>query len=345
MLSKITFNAAARQVIAVAALASLAETAVLAGLIAGYLPHVLAAFAHVGFSTAVVIWALHSRLLVRDRLWALLLAATLPLLGPLGSAGTLATMILAKFYRLSAKSVEDWHASLFSPLEDDGVRAAPKVPTASQPEAGVSPFADILAFGTIEQKQKVMALITKEFRTEFAPAVRLALGDSNPAIRVQAASAVTKIENDFTATTLKLTKGAEQQNDAQHLLSLGDHYAAYAATGFLDQEREQSCRENALGAYQQYLEIHPEGDLRVATACAKLLLELDRLDEARLWFALRAERVLPAPLSLLYMAVLFRLRRFEELRVVAANHVGANGAGDEFLDEAAGAVKLWAGAA
>jgi hypothetical protein len=342
---KITFSAAGKQVISVAIATTAIETALLTGVLRHQISPLSGGLAHVALSIGILLWAFRASVFADERVWPMLLAATVPVLGPMGSAGTLASMALTKFYRRSATSFDDWHASIFFPEETrlsiaQSMQAeADVVPL----QSGVSPFADILGFGTVEQKQQLISLITKEFRPEFAPALRMALRDSNTAIRVQAASAVTRIENDFTATTLKLSKHTGEPAPHQ-LLALAAHYAAYAATGFLDSERERACRQSALDAYQSYLRVNPS-DSEAAKAYGKLLLELGHLNEAQSWFSSCIHSGITSPeASLLYMDVLFRLGSYAELRAVAANHQTDCEDTDDSLNEAASAVKLWASA-
>ena len=68
----------------------------------------------------------------------------------------------------------------------------------------VSPFAEVIEFGSFEQKQSVVTLIADHFRPEFASALRAALNNPEPAIRVQAATAVARIENQFLQRSVAL---------------------------------------------------------------------------------------------------------------------------------------------
>ena len=63
--------------------------------------------------------------------------------------------------------------------------------------AGLASFRDILAFGSFQDKQAALAIITRRFTPPLAPALRLALNDPDAAIRVQAATAAARIEDLF----------------------------------------------------------------------------------------------------------------------------------------------------
>src|SRR3546814_7054739 len=76
------------------------------------------------------------------------------------------------------------------------------------------------ALPIFEQKRAVLMLLARRFRPEFAPALKLALQDANPAIRVQAATATAEIESGFTDRTIVLeaaAKAASQDFDRQQI--------------------------------------------------------------------------------------------------------------------------------
>src|SRR3546814_11680725 len=102
-------------------------------------------------------------------------------------------------------------------------------------------------------------LRSRRFRPEFAPALKLALQDANPAIRVQAATATAEIESGFTDRTIVLeaaAKAASQDFDRQ--LAIAQHYDAYAFSGLLDSGREHASRRSALMSYGACLTLRPQ---------------------------------------------------------------------------------------
>jgi hypothetical protein len=144
----------------------------------------------------------------------------------------------------------------------------------------VSPFADVVEFGTFEQKQSVVTLIADHFRPEFAVALRRALNDPEPAIRVQAATAVARIENRFLQRSVALEASrSAKPKDPVVLREVAGHHEAYARLGLLDAERTASEQRSALALYTRLLETAP-ADADMAAAAARLYLELDRPDAA-----------------------------------------------------------------
>jgi polysaccharide biosynthesis protein PelE len=147
-------------------------------------------------------------------------------------------------------------------------------------DSTVSPFADVIEVGTFEQKQSVVTLIADHFRPEFAVALRRALNDPEPAIRVQAATAVARIENRFLQRSVALEAARRAKpNDPVVLREVAGHHEAYARSGLLDAERMASEQRSAIALYTRLLET-ASADADMAAAAARLYLELGRPDAA-----------------------------------------------------------------
>jgi hypothetical protein len=309
-----------------------------------------AAFMHMPIVAGLALWTWRSKRFRGDIGWPLLLTTLLAVFGPLGALGTLVTMSLTRFYSRSAIPFEEWYASLFperhlDPNSELVQRIRAHLSTGTPGAAGVTPFVDILAFGTLAQKQELITLVTKHFQPAFAPALRMALRDPNNSIRVQGASSVTKIENDLMARSMELCDAVKSQPaNPQLQLALAAHYDEYAATGLLDPEQEAASRESALETYRKYLTLQP-GDERARAAAGRLLLRAGRAAEALDWIGgsiarghLSADTLLP------YMESLFSLHRYSDLRELARTHYKQLAADDGLTSESLEAVKLWAAA-
>ena len=78
-----------------------------------------------------------------------------------------------------------------------------------QEEFGIShvePFNDILSGGSVVQKQLALAKIARYFRPNLAPLLLQAIHDPDAAVRVQAATAMARIERDFMKRRMDLEK-------------------------------------------------------------------------------------------------------------------------------------------
>jgi hypothetical protein len=273
-----------------------------------------------------------------------LLAITTAALGPLGPAGVLLTMALERVHARSAASVEQWHAMLFPPLmadtKGDLWRRIGKRASDRPADPRVTPFQDVLAFGSVQQRQAVVAIIAQQFRPAFAPALKAALRDEHNVIRVQAATVIARLEQEFLEKTFELEAAVQQSpGDPETILALASHSDEQAFAGLFDATREEQCRARAADGYERYLELRPD-DQSVDLRLARLQLRRGLLDQAEP----RLKRLADAghaSARLWLMEVLFAQRRYRDMRAVAGRFGAAS---DEVPLEAAGAIGLWADA-
>lgn len=134
------------------------------------------------------------------------------------------------------------------------------------PITSVEPFQDIFSYGTLQQKQTVLVKITRHFRPTFAPLLMRAVNDSDVAVRVQAATVVTKIERNFMEKTLNLEQmlGNDPSNihKMKAVAALCDEYAC---SGILDAASEKRSRQKAINFYERCLALSPsEHTLKIA---------------------------------------------------------------------------------
>lgn len=251
-----------------------------------------------------------------------LLALSAAALGPVGviGAGTLA-LLLHGFARTVARSRPSWSASLLG--DDDAAlpfeRAEANVEATLGRRAAVVPFADVLAQGTLEQKQEMVSVIAANFQPSFARALRAAMNDTEPAVRMMAAAAAARIESGFLDTSMALeTQWADDPANAHRALELARHYDAFAATDLLDESRADEARSRALEMYQLAArDLHRDSSLAQATV--RLLLKLGREEEAiGLYHQRMEDGSAPPALASWYLECLYRRHRFAELRRHAA---------------------------
>ena len=278
----------------------------------------------------------------RDLRLPMLLTVATAFFGPLGAIGTLVAALANRIYMRSATPFEEWYASLFPEVE-----AAQRLPQLPAHDAtgrhSVAPFADILSFGQLSQKQELLTLIAGDFRPEFAHVLQLALHDANNAIRVQAATAIARIEDDFSQRIQKLSADVQQNPcDSRRVWSLATLLDEYASAGIMDRERVAAARHRAVEAYLDYLQLVGK-DSAAAHAIGRLRLGAgDHAGTAR-WLEQRGETEAVQPDSrLIYMEALFELRRFDELRRYAAAHAADLLRADTLPIEARETAKLWA---
>jgi tetratricopeptide (TPR) repeat protein len=274
------------------------------------------------------------------RLTMILLAFTLAL-GPLGPAATLLTAVMTFIFAREAKPFEAWYRTLFPDSEDDSSFFEGMRSQQSDPQTSIMPLIDVLTFGSHDQKQALLNLITANFRPAFAQVLKTALNDNNNAIRVQAASAITKIENEFMGRALELTRRAQEHpDDPEAITSIARHYDDYAYIGLLDIDREKDCRKNAIDYYRHYLTLEPT-NVKTRIAIGRILVRERRYEEAVEWFEQSSLPDETTEGAVWYVESLFRAGKFEKLRTFVTNNWKRFQDGAALPLEVAEAIRLW----
>ncbi len=333
------------QVAAVAVATLAAECAIVSGYLHG-LAWWVTLGAHAAITAGLAAWCYWPAGVREDVRLPVLLAAATAALGPIGAAGTLAVMGLTRWYMRKSIPFEEWYASLFPDTQQDSSNEfAARIAGADLAKPGsLTPFTEILTFGSFHQKQALIALMNQQFRPAFGPILKRALTDGNNAVRVQAATAMNKLENGMLARTLELSRrSSENPGDIQALRALARHYDDYLYSGILDARREEGIRERGLEAYRRAIAAQP-GDLDSWLAAGRLLLRGKRYAEAAQWMERAMQAGLDSPQACLwYMESLYHLGRFEELRKFAHGRQERLEAGGEIPARALEAVRLWGG--
>jgi polysaccharide biosynthesis protein PelE len=285
-----------------------------------------------------------------DARFLYLLLETTAVLGPFGSAGTVISILLCRLYTRGALPFGEWFRTIFPRDELSRPQKIYEDITSGRDEASKSysviPFLEVLTAGTEAQKRQALSKMTSRFHPSFAPAFHKALHDASNSIRVQAATAIAKIENAFLAKLIRLAEIKRRiPKDPAVTLALAAHYDDYAYTGILDEEREQESRRKAFEYYREYLRQKPE-DMEVRIRVGRLLLRSGDADAAADWFRESiAKGFTNDTLLLWHLEALYESGRYEELRKAAQ----LSGPQMEHLRQThpalAESVRLWTGAA
>lgn len=256
-----------------------------------------------------------------DLRFSMLLVISTAVMGPIGAGGTLMSIITYVIYSRTATPFAEWLEAMF-PAEQKTKVASTYQHIVShghyrQPHE-VIPFLDVLDLGTVPQKREALARITRYFRPLFAPALRKAANDNSNAVRVQAATAISRIEDAFQTYSQKLDEALNYEKDNTELIRLSArHYDEYAYTGILDPDREKDCREKALSLYSRYLE-KEKNDVDARVSVGRLLLKNGEQEAAANWFAKCVDGGwVSGDLLLWYMETLYNLKRLSTLRHIA----------------------------
>jgi hypothetical protein len=286
-----------------------------------------ATFVLVLHGAVVVLLALYTRVLMsrgEENRFALLLLMTTATTGPFGPAGVILTVMLYFLFMRRAVSFEEWYETIFPTLfmsrsqriYDDIVVGRDE----SSKNYSVIPFLDVLSFGNEQQKRQALAKMTSNFHPNFSPAFRKALLDDSNSIRVQAATAISKIENQFMERLIKLTELKERfPREPVVVMALAEHYDNYAYTGLLDADRERGNRQKALDHYLEYLELDPT-KLEVRTHVGRILMRSKEYAKAADWFRKCADLGYRSDAMSQWQAeALFECKRYDELRRLSGN--------------------------
>jgi len=267
-------------------------------------------------------------------------------LGPVGAFGSFLSVCFEGAFRPYASPFTEWYNRIFveeDELENDAFLQ--RLAIGGDPVSGsiqLTSFRDILAFGTIDQKQAIIALIARRFTPAFAPALRLALEDPIAAVRVQAAAAAASIENRYAQRTIELTRKAERYEattDAER--DLARHYADFAQSGLVEEQRAAEAADQALAHFDKVLARHPN-DTEALITSARLLLNRGEARDAvrRLERAMSVSGVAAATAAL-YLEALVQLGRFVDVRRAARAWTGRFRDNDRDTERLNTALDLW----
>jgi len=298
----------------------------------------------VSLVTAFIAYAQYKRGM--DVQYLAILAIVSSVAGIFGAAGALVGFIGSLIFSSRAQHFKDWYESIFptdSISEPQVIYDRIMEGFDENPRAyGVMPFVDVMKLGSENQKRRALAKMTSRFNPRFSPAFRVALADKSNTIRVQAATAIAKVERDF-MTKLERIELARTREPANPVLivALAKFYDDYAFTGVLDSELEKSNRERAIQTYKAYLQQDPNA-AEAWIAIGRLLYRNRQWEEAADWFRHAMDRGWRVNTMILwYFECLFRLGQFKELRRALLEYGRGIVGQEELPKDVRDAVSLW----
>lgn len=243
--------------------------------------------------------------------------------GIFGAVGALFGYLAYLVFTQNAQEFSDWYESIFpedlptapQKIYDDILEGIDENPRAYS----VMPFIEVMQLGSEQQKRRALARMTSNFHPRLAPAFKIALKDASNTIRVQAATAVAKIEKKFMATRDQIEMArVKEPHNIRLLFALAHFFDEYAFTGILDAGLEKTNRARAIETYKAYLKQDPTHK-ETWVAIGRLLYRDQQWEDAAEWFRQALERDWHMPQMILwYVECLFRLGRYAELRRIAA---------------------------
>lgn len=294
--------------------------------------------------TAAITYGQYKRGLDVHHLAALAIISSVA--GIFGTLGALFGFVAMVLFRQRTQHFKDWYESIFPTdtpsdpelLYDDIIEGQDENPR----EYGVMPFVDVMRVGSEEQKRRALSRMTMQFHPRMSAAFKYALRDQSNTIRVQAATAIAKIEKKFMAMRERIEAArAKEPKNPQVLYALARFYDDYAFTGILDPEIEKVNRERAISTYKSYLQ-QDSNNAEAWVSIGRLLFRNEQWEEAAEWFRHAMERGWKVKnMVLWYFECLYRLGDFRALRRAIAEHGRGITNQEELPQEVRDAVALW----
>lgn len=181
------------------------------------------------------------------------------------------------------------------------------------------PLIDIMEFGSIRQKQEALVKVVKYFYPHLAPVLRMGLNDPDNAIRVQAAAALAKLQDDFHKEyTVLGQKIRGEAKTAEELVSFAKICEDYSNSGLMNTEGKSAELKEIITVFERAVKDFPD-NLEMAISLMRMHLvnrDNDRLNELLTGILPHVRNPKPAICDTL-MELLFKMNRFAEMRSYA----------------------------
>lgn len=309
---------------------------------AALLVHILCCVAAVVYTLAMIRTGKGAR-------FGIMFCIFLPLMGPFAAAGMMITLAVFKVSKAYATSFNEWYYSIFPDykkmLPQEIAEALEFGRDKSWMNYSIIPFIDVVKRGSEAQKREAIIKMSQYFHPDFGPVLKSALQeDTSNLVRVQAATAMTKIKNLFFAQLMRLEKLRKKYPDRPEVpLAIASVYDDLAYAHILEPEQEAEALAIARRFYEEYLVLRPQ-DKRVHYLMGRLLMRQRKEAEAVRWFedAITSETV-KLDIWVMYAECLFRLKRYADLRRQARNYVDLVLQAKRYPDAICESIMLWSG--
>ena len=278
---------------------------------------------HASLSAVLLLWAGLRRL--ADRRFSITFAISTTIMGPFGALGTLLSFGAWMLSPHSRGDADDWYDLLFPEWEHtpeelvyQDVRMK-KRSIMQNLETDVAPLSDVFENGTIDERVEVIAYLARNYKPSFNDALKKALNNDEPAIRVQAAAIAARVESEHRDEIDTLEKKVAAKPDNLKVREeLAAAYDRYALSGLMADVTARDIRNNAVKLYRQLHETDPN-DSSYRLALIRLYLRNGQPFDALELIDYQAMGVENIPLKLLPWAIdaFYQTAHFEELRATS----------------------------
>ena len=312
--------------IAICLVVTLAETGlVLTGLAEGVsLPTML--LIHCGIMLGVTL-VLDQR--ERNRLDSRVLAVavvTTAVSGPIGAALSALLGIYLRYRKLETELLANWYDRISGHKDQDSVL---ELHERIQAGRTINPFVDararfaaILRSGPLDEKQRVLSVITQKYHPGFGDLLHLALHNHDPPIRVQAAAVAARLKENERIKIRSSMAGAEAVSwqAFEQRLDIVDKMIASLDTGLLDDQDAAAGRTLAGHICTEVIDHDPANSRAYLQLAHMRMGEGKYSDAAELLRPLAAQDIEEASGPL--RDCLIRLRCFSEAARLAEKSTG-----------------------
>lgn len=273
----------------------------------------------------------------------------LTVLGPFAAGGIMLMLVTFKLSKSRALTFTQWYYSIFPEQKKSQSQEIAEALQYGRDKSwmnySIIPFVDVVKRGTEAQKREAILKMSQHFHPDFGSVIKMALReDASNVVRVQAATAITKIKNNFFSQLLKLEKIRQKYPDRHEaLLAIASVYDDLAFSTILEPEQESEARALAQKFYEDFM-AHRPNDKRIHYLIGRLLMRQGKYEEAVRWLenAITTE-TLKLDIWVLYAECLYRLNRYSDLRRQARNNCDLVLQSRKYPDAICESVLFWAG--
>ena len=184
-----------------------------------------------------------------DTTLAALMLLLVAVAGPAGAAAALLTLPLAGKAGAGPEVLQAWYTRLAqaggvgpATAMHDRVAAGRVLRLEAPPPAR---FLDVIASGTLEERQTALGLMARRFHPDFAPALEAALRSPEPVVRVQAAAVVARVRGDLKIKIRDLLCRNLQTVPARRRLAIAGTLQSLAGCSLVEDSDKARCRAAA----------------------------------------------------------------------------------------------------
>lgn len=245
-------------------------------------------------------------------------------MGPFGIGGTLVATGLYYWFKRSSTPFSEWYQSLFPDFEDAVIRdifhKAVSTKDFYMEKQPVTPFLDVLHYGTTKQKQAMIVILINHHHGKFAGVLRKALEDKEGSVRVLAAKGMAKIEQHYMDRNMELENLYRERKISSFELMKSQilNNDEYIYSGILDDIRETDVRLRTIKSCKKYLDQNPD-DLDIRFIVGRMLLRGGKDNHAAEWYEDCLHQGFTSPkIFVWYFECLYRMGQFNKLRKQSA---------------------------